>query len=195
MAASKKCTEVMIDLETLNTVSNSVILSIGAVKFNRDGYIEDEAYYSAIALDHHQMGVRSISGDTLKWWMKQGTETQAVFQDKGAKPAPDVMHEFLEWLGPNAGSMMYWSNGADFDIPMVRHMMDQVGVVCPWPFWNHRCFRTMKSEWPGSAVPKPAAPKIAHNALDDAYAQAKHLQAIFAAIKEGKIDGNTIWKR
>ncbi|NQW82286.1 MAG: 3'-5' exoribonuclease, partial [Polaromonas sp.] len=62
----------MVDLETLGTVADAVILSIGAVKFDLDSdAIDDDGFYASISIESNQETGRRIQEDTLIWWMGQ----------------------------------------------------------------------------------------------------------------------------
>ena len=175
-----KCKDVMVDLETLGTTADAVIMSIGAVKFNVEtDEIDDEGFYASISIDSNLDKGRRIDEETLIWWMGQSAQAQAVFRE----PKQDLaaaLDDLAAWFG-NDDKLTVWSNGADFDIPMLAHAYRQHDWLTPWKFWNARCFRT----WKGL----PAARKVnyekvgvAHNALSDAINQAKHAQAIYAAM-------------
>ena len=65
----------MVDLETLSTRSNALILTIGAVPFNNTGDVsvgEELYFYQRVSLDSYQ-DCFSFHMDykTLVWWMKQ----------------------------------------------------------------------------------------------------------------------------
>ena len=46
------CNAIMLDHETLGTTADSVIMSIGAVKFNLEtGEIEPEGFYASVSID------------------------------------------------------------------------------------------------------------------------------------------------
>ena len=83
-------------------------------------------------------------------------------------------------IGPCCDSLV-WSNGADFDVPMLAHAFSQVQMEMPWKFFNSRCFRTYKNLPGAKNVGVPFA-GTKHNALADAYHQAQTLQAIHAAL-------------
>lgn len=181
-APPPKIDSVMIDLETLGTQADAAILSIGAVKFVRNGdYIDDAAFYASIAFGSQPQ--RFISGDTLAWWMKQSDEARAAWSEPGKISLGSALGQMKEWLGKSDETLFY-SNGADFDIPMIEHALRTYGYSPLGNFWNHRCYRTMKSEYPSVQVPREGA----HNALMDAIYQAKHLQAIYRFKREGKLD-------
>ena len=73
---------VMIDLETLGTKADSVIISIGAVKFDLDSeQMDDNGFYASVSIDSNLERGRKIDEDTLLWWLQQSTDAQAVFHE------------------------------------------------------------------------------------------------------------------
>lgn len=172
--------QIMLDLETLGTTADAVIMSIGAVRFDLDSdEIEDEAFYASVSVDSNLQFKRRIQEDTLIWWLKQSSAAQRVFHE-GKQTLGSALDEFADWLGP--GQVQIWSNGADFDIPMMAHAYRQHSMDVPWEFWNSRCFRTYKNLPGAKNVKVDQSTGVAHNALVDAMHQAKHLQAIHAAL-------------
>lgn len=164
----------MIDLETLGTVADAVILSIGAVKFdlNSDS-MDDAAFYASISLDSNQEAGRKFSEDTVLWWLSQSEEARAVFHEP-KQSLGGALEDFCLWFGD---AKFIWSNGADFDIPMINHALRSFGMDAPWDFWNARCVRTYKN-LPGTKDIKVAANPLKHNALQDAITQVHLVQAI-----------------
>ena len=75
----------MIDLETLGTAADSVILSVGAVKFDlHSTAIDDHGFYGSISIDSNFDAGRRVSEDTLLWWLKQPAAAQAVLERVGS---------------------------------------------------------------------------------------------------------------
>jgi DNA polymerase III epsilon subunit-like protein len=170
--------DVMIDLETLGTSSDSVILSIGAVRFNSDGDEIGEKFYRRIDIDSClEYGLR-VSGRTLVWWLEQEYEARmAITRDEG-DPLAQVLDDLSHFIQPDD---CIWGNGAAFDNAILTYAFHKVGIKVPWKFWNDRCFRTMKAL--NRHVVRPPFEGVAHHALDDAISQAKHLQAILASLR------------
>jgi DNA polymerase III epsilon subunit-like protein len=162
---------IMLDLETLATTTDAAILSIGAVKFNMTGEISDEAFYTKVQL-HGQS--RYISQDTLAWWMNQGESAKTVLTSDGAIPIYDALHDLREFV--DRDDYLLWSNGADFDIPIINHALHALGNQPLVKHWCHRCFRTFKEEY--RMVQRPAFEGTQHNALMDARHQARWAIAI-----------------
>lgn len=173
--------DVMIDLETLDTAVTGAILSIGACRFNEDE-IDNDGFYRVIKIQSNIDEHRTISGNTLAWWMTQGEKAKAVFTAPDAVPLSQALDELREWLGSSiaAKNVRVYGNGANFDISILDHAYAAGGQTSPWEFYNVRCFRTLKSVPSARNVAKPEN-ALAHNALFDAIAQAQHLQALWKA--------------
>ncbi len=170
----------MLDLETLGTRADSVIMSIGAVKFNPDtDEIDNAGFYASISIDSNTAAGRHIGEDTLVWWMKQTTTAQMVFTEPKI-PLAIALDDFHSWV--DHPDYQVWSNGADFDIPMLSHAFETHGLPAPWKFYNGRCFRTIKN-LPFAKKAEKIDNAAKHNALSDAVAQAEQLQQYFKAMK------------
>ena len=171
---------IMIDNETLGTTADSVILSIGAVKFDlATGKIDDEGFYVSISVDSNMEMGRRISEDTLMWWLKQPAAAQQVFFEP-KETLRTALELLSDWIGTDDYEV--WSNGADFDIPMLAHAYTQHSIEVPWKFWNARCFRTWKNLPGARSVKLSDAVGIKHNALADAMSQAQALIEIHKAL-------------
>lgn len=168
--------DIMVDLETMATTADAAIISIGAVKFDLTGdAISDEGFYASISLQSNIDYGRMINEDTLKWWFKQGEEAQQVLHEP-KQGIDDAFEAFAKWV--DRPDYRIWSNGANFDEPILAHAFTQLRMPIPWKFWNVRCVRTFKN-LPGAkdvVVPRVG---VHHNALADALTQAALVQAIY----------------
>lgn len=158
---------VMVDLETLGNGSNAVITSIGAAKFNSFGVTDTFMEY----VDPESCAEAGLQMDvsTVLWWMKQSDAARSAFAQKGQHLAV-ALQGFAAWFPKDA---CLWGNGATFDNVILSNAYKAVGQKAPWPYWGDRCYRTVKNLFP--VVKAPAFAGVAHNALDDAVHQAKHL--------------------
>ena len=165
----------MIDLETLGTTADSVIMSIGAVKFDLEGdTVEDEGFYSSISIDSNLKAKRRVNESTMIWWLQQSAEAQKIFHEPKVH-LPAALTELSGWLKSN--DWIVWSKGANFDIPILEHAYKSIGMEPPWKFWNTRCVRTYMA-LPGAKGLQANTEGVKHNALSDAYEQAKTIQMI-----------------
>ena len=173
---------IMFDTETLGTVADACIMSIGAVKFDLDSdRMDDNGFYASISIDSNLELKRRVQEDTLIWWMNQGDAAKGVFNE-AKQTLRTALLELGEWIG--SGEYYVWSNGADFDLPMLAHAYTSLGLEVPWLFWNSRCFRTFKN-LPGAKNVKLPFEGVKHNALFDAVHQARTAQAITAKLFAG----------
>ena len=173
---------VMLDAETLGTTASAVIMSIGAVKFDLESdAISDDGFYASITIESNLDLGRRIQEDTLTWWLKQTPTAQRVFHEEKTN-LETALIDLADWIGKD--DMFVWSNGADFDLPMLSHAFSQIDAKTPWKFWNSRCFRTYKNLPGAKNVHVPLAGEK-HNALSDAYQQAQTAQAIHKALFTG----------
>jgi hypothetical protein len=181
--------EVMLDLETMGVHSDAPVVSIGAVKFDPRGTVgqlgdasDPEYKHFHVAVDLYSLeeaGFR-FSGQTLKWWLQQSDAARKALLGTEDNPPVHIataLSLFYQWFGDE--SLPTWGNGAGFDNVILRNAYERMGGACPFKFSHDRCFRTMKALFPD--VPF-ALPMVAHDAQQDAEAQAFHLQKLFNRI-------------
>lgn len=175
----------MIDLETLGVRPGATILSIGVVPFDVQGPApEAECLHLIISRgDSERLGFQE-DVDTVAWWDRQSWEAQETLRqaEEGGFLVPEALAQLTAYLrarlpidlkGRIAGGV--WGNGSDFDNVMLAAAYHRLGQALPWPFWQNRCFRTLKGL--GFAA-EPRRQGTHHNALDDALHQARWAVAI-----------------
>lgn len=170
-------THCMLDIETMGTGSYAAIVSIGAVKFdpNLDGFL-NHAFSQGVSLASSMKAGLRVDADTINWWLRQDRAAVDAATIQIAVDLDEALLGFAQWYGED-DSIPVWGNGAGFDNVILGNAYKAVGLDQPWSYKADRCFRTLRSLAP--AVPRPEH-GVAHNALDDAIAQAKWLQAIVA---------------
>jgi exodeoxyribonuclease VIII len=164
--------EIMLDLETMGTASNSAIIAIGAVEFNATGVLRE--FYKTVSLQDCVDHGLVMDPATVMWWLQQSTAAREQFAKPG-EPLVHTLEDFSEWVKEGEGVPAIWGNGADFDNVILGNAYLAINKPRPWSFWNNRCYRTVKSMFPHIPYVKPT---IAHHALHDARAQALHMIAI-----------------
>lgn len=164
---------IMADVESLGAKPGSVILSIGAVKFDRHK-VTEEFVINISPQSCIDAGLK-IDVDTVMWWLKQSDDARKTLTDGITFMFKDALTLFTDWLiGTNTfpPEIELWGNGANFDNVLLAAAYDACGLDRPWKFYNDRCYRTLKALH--SDVPM-ARSGTHHNALDDARSQALHL--------------------
>ncbi len=160
---------IMIDLETMSMSMRAAIVSIGAVAFTADGLLSSirNPFYRNVNLQSCLQAGLDVDGETVYWWLGQSEEARAALLPERLPISVALMH-LREWIPDDA---MIWSNGAAFDLPILRSAYDACGLTLPWSRKNEQCFRTLKGLTKGK-VDLPPDPGTKHNALDDATWQA-----------------------
>lgn len=174
----------MIDFETLGTDPDTCVISLGACFFNLETEKIGPTFYMAFEIDEQIKKGRSITGDTLKWWMSQSDAAKKVFNEK-AKSPKEILSTFSQWvLAQNTISKIKpWGNGSSFDISIIEDLFCMYDVKCPWLFYNVYDVRTFKRFVANNAkIDKSTG--INHNALDDAINQANYVIKHYKTYKE-----------
>ena len=159
--------KLMIDLETLGTKPNSAILSIGAVAFDNSG-IHDEFYVNVDLATSIQNGF-DVDPSTMYWWLSQDKNAGSVLS-KDKKPVMVALSMLESFLEKYKGCEV-WANSPSFDLVTLKNHHEKLNFVTNWDFWNERDFRTFLTLTNAERV----KPSVAHNALEDAKAQAQTL--------------------
>jgi len=162
----------MLDIETLGTNPDTIILTIGAQGFDPHSELFTEhTYYKRLDIDSQSN--RTVDDDTLAWWGKQSKDAQeeAMGDGKDRISIKDALEELGKLIWKHD---IIWCNGASFDFPILDNAFIQNDLAVPWQYWNTRDTRTVYSLVPG-------LPKLGnnHNALADCVNQIDLLQAAF----------------
>lgn len=155
----------MIDLETLGTGMQAPIIEIGAVYFDENAVGAE----FGIVVDFEsclKLGGRP-DGDTIRWWMQQ-SDSARINVTKPGTHIKTAMMEFLKFVMDQGKPDRVWSNGANFDCPLVDMWLRRLDLSAPWEFWRVRDTRTL-FETMGYRPPKR---QTAHQAVEDARVQA-----------------------
>lgn len=181
--------DAMLDIETLDTVKTSVVLSIGLVLFklspqNKINELFHSSFYTELDCEEQELIGRTKSESTMAFWKRQ---KPGLEQFKYAYPISDKitvnnkdcltrLHQILKKLPKNGG---LWAKGYDFDLEIISNLFGDYGLTTPWQFHQKRCYRTME-RWFKSRYPEFEFPKNTHlhHALEDARHQTVCLDII-----------------
>ncbi len=166
-------THAMIDIETLGTKPNAVILSVGAIKF--DPYSNSEPFdgkHWRLDVDAQTEKDREVNEDTLAWWAKQDPAIQEdAFGESGRTDCVQFMKELNAWL---TGCESVWCQGPQFDMVILENLFTQFDHHKGWAFWQIMDCRTLFNIMPED--PRKAIQQNLHSADEDAYYQAVCVQ-------------------
>jgi hypothetical protein len=170
----------MIDIETLATSPNSVILTVGAVKFDpKTTTVPHSDFYHRLNIDEQTALGRRIDDSTITWWSSQNANVQAeAFSDENRIGLQDFARELNRYM---VGVDKIWYHGANFDMVIIENLFDQLGVGRNWQFWQLRDSRTLFDVMP-SDPRKDFDQRNLHNSLEDSRVQARAVQRVFEYI-------------
>jgi hypothetical protein len=165
-------TEIMFDLETLDTKPSAVILSIGAATFEKDGTINDR-FYRVLEMQEQLDRGRTVSQSTLLWWLRQDINAR----DEAFAPVrcmvPQAIHDFNDFVSRYADPSItkFWCNGPSFDGVLWEDLCrtyTHVKASVPWRYNQLRDQRTLvdaaRFSYDGFA---PDIAGVAHNPVYD----------------------------
>jgi hypothetical protein len=168
--------DVMLDLETLSTRPESVIVTIGAVKFDPWGEDVDtvNGLYYRVNVDEQLALDRHVLESTIEWW---GTQPEDVREEALGESNRVSLDEMTRGLNKFlVGVENIWCQGPAFDIVILENLYRQLAKPTPWQFWQIRDSRTLFGV---HGDPREKDRKAAHNALMDCYYQAIGVQHIY----------------
>jgi|TARA_R110000803_G_scaffold42597_5_gene91294 hypothetical protein len=170
-------THAMIDIETLGTEPDAVVLSVGAVKF--DPYNSIEPHTKQLwrpTVDAQTEGGRSVLESTLEWWAKQPQHIQdEAFSDEGRIPLIEFASQLNKYL---VGVDKIWCQGPQFDMVILENLYKQFDQHRGWAFWQIMDCRTVFNMMPKD--PRKAIQQNLHSADADAYYQALCVQQSYS---------------
>lgn len=174
----------MVDLETLGTSVDAVVISISAVQFNPlsgktlssfEGFIDYESVKDLL----------TVSSSTLSWWMSQTARFTLMRKYLLKKePLHITMEKFYTWLNSIEGDPILWGNGATFDLGKLDtlHNLIYRGSLKPWKYSHERDVRTLvelhkslKYSMPFNGIP--------HDGLDDCKHQIKYISSVLNSLE------------
>lgn len=172
-----------IDIETLGTLVDSQILSIGAAMFNLKTGKIFSTLYIPIKIDMNKH-INATLG-TITFWTKQAVDNpkalKGLFNNKSTNAVGmlGALCDLQTFCKINKPSTV-WANSPKFDTSMLEYQFQQHDVKVPWSFNADRCMRTLRQfagplniEFEG----------VEHNALSDAIWQAKYISAACNKLK------------
>ena len=163
--------EIMVDLETMDVGPNAAIIQIGAIAFHDNVMLQK--FFLNVDLQSAMDTGGTVSGSTIKWWIEQSEKARKSLSGE-AYDLRYALINFAKWLATYDVKAV-WSNGANFDVVILRSAYERLGLTCPWPFWKDRCFRTMRDSFDRISDIEYPEDLIPHKADDDAVRQTIYL--------------------
>lgn len=172
----------MIDIETLSTNPNSLILTIGAIKFSRNKDIKClkdlDTFYVRINQNSCEKLNMDINKDTLDWWNLQSEESKyEAFINKDRIDLKDALSSLSKFL---KNTKYIWAHSPSFDCVILENAYKLCNLEIPWKFYNLRDTRTL---YDLGKVSLKNIENNKHHSLHDSYNQILTLKEAFKNLK------------
>lgn len=141
--------DLMIDLETYGVKAGCVILSIGAVAFDRSTGEAGAKFYKAINLNQSLLAGFHQEEKTVDWWKRQSVDAYLLSHSGKDSPAL-VLKSFSRWITDHFGnqSPYVWGNSARFDMGILSAAYEICKLDYPIDPFMERDYRTLTSLMP-----------------------------------------------
>lgn len=179
---------VQVDIETKGTNKDSFVLSIGAVGFDDDGFLNTyektrpEVFYGQVPWNDITQLERVVDPGTLDWWTQQGPalqclqspdERQRQWCYPGLQEALESFNTFVTEQKTQGGRII--CKGVDFDVAILSQAMAFFGITPAWKYnhtrcmrgWLDACYAVGLSQYLANGI-AGGNPGIKHHAADDA---------------------------
>ena len=162
--------DLMIDIETLGTSREALVLQIGWCTFDTSTHqIADK---TRLNLYGTEQAHRKIDFATAKWWMEQDRVIANEVFNKPDTTLEDAKDQLKQIARISEG---VWANPPGFDLAILQSLFGE----SPWSYRKERCFRTVRNLHDPNGKMKPPVNLAKHDALADAVWQASYLLNIF----------------
>lgn len=161
----KRKVDLMIDVESLGTDADSVVLSIGILVFSRDTFSIIETFYLEFNTIDQILRGRRVSSSTQDWWLRQDKEELERLLTSKNTVDMQTLIELIKDLKSAYKIEKVWSRGCmDFHI---------VQDICNNPFYYNQSADVRTLDIFGVKVPTPP-----HNALEDCKIQLEYIKEV-----------------
>lgn len=169
--------DIMIDIETLGVRSSAMILQIGACYFDRNTGEIGDTFLVNIKTPKH-LGF-TVDIDTIAWWFQQSNEAResVLGNQVHIENAIRDLYDFCDRDDTNI-----WCH-ATFDMPIILHAFEVVGLKFPIHFRRMRDIRTLMDI--ADHKSEKVREGVHHNGLDDAKFQVAYVVEALNKIKNG----------
>lgn len=180
--------DVMVDIEALSRKQHAVVLTIGAVRFDRHGELMSDPFHLRLPAQEQIDAGGHVEFDTVRWWMEQSENArQSAFYGPMANSLAEGLNKFSRYLKRiSIEQIRLWSNGPSFDSAILQNAYARAGL--PWPLRydaDRDCRTLFEMAHPQGDTPFTDM-GVAHNALDDAKRQAAAVQACMRRLGQGE---------
>ena len=180
---------VSIDLETLDTKSSAVVLSIGASAVGEE---MDTGFYTTLKIPNQIERGRTTSPETKEFWGRLYATDRNVYVDTFSErlPPSEAIEAFCQYIVDvermTKKPAFLWAKGSDFDFPILKSLFEtyQKNLDDVVHFRNRSCLRGLQLLYPEFVAKIGKQRYGVHNAYTDAAFQGALLFEIINKQKE-----------
>lgn len=180
-------TEVVLDIETMGTAHDAVVVSVGMVRIVWDTTLSAWAvpeegssysFYTVLNATTQLQSHRSVETATMNWWKDRRSGASDVLQQSllcmnNLHGQCESIHRFVREIH----NTRLWGNGPNFDNKMLNHLLGSIGITEPCHFRNDRDIRTARDILSSDDMEAIPTNPLPHHALYDARQEARMLIA------------------
>ncbi len=138
--------QLMLDIETMGTDNNAMIVSISAVQFNIETGNTAAEFEVGIDWKEQIDNGAKVDVETFKWWLKQEKDAQNSLFDIFQQSVHDALYLFNKWILDNFKDVKkvdLYGNGSTFDNVIVRNLYKRHNIEFVLPYWCDKDVRTL----------------------------------------------------
>ena len=169
---------IVVDIESLSTDRNAAIIDLGAtvVDFNGGQVSQFQTYIRSA--EQQDCGKFDIDPGTVDWHTKQDPGFIDLCESAGVS-FQEAATNFAAWIAAQSDyvELHFWSQGKDFDFPILENLFKAAGVQVPWTYSRVHCLRDLV--WLNPAARLKEKNPNPHKALSDAVHEANQLIAVY----------------
>lgn len=161
----------VLDTETLSLEPNAAVIDIAIVPVNSNWSFSEQIKPSSY--EGKAAGKFHLSPATLEFHKEKNPAFLNLCEQRGVSVETAAMgvFNFLEEVQQvEKKQVVLMCQGTDFDIPILKNLLYQAGLLIPWHYRNVRDLRSLQA-----LTPEVEYDKGGHTALDDARHSLVHL--------------------
>lgn len=165
------------DIETLSIDKRAAMVHIAVViAYGGGGHNEFSAYIKPSQYANTQF---EVDQDTWNWHEKEHPGYLAKCEAEGVSLA-EALQGMVDFMADYAAEfeLHMWSQGKDFDFPIIDWALSQTGLKAPWAYSRVHCLRDLV--WLNPAARLQGKQENKHDALADAHWESQQLRAVIA---------------
>ena len=172
---------IMLDIETLGTGVDSIIIQVAMVKFDWEGNIGKSLTIHFDSYEEYQLGLTKTK-ETIDWWNKTNPSLFKVLLTENLVSVKQGLNKISKFVGAKD---YIWCH-ATFDAPILANLYTKADIKIPWGFKKVKDIRTLVDLAQLDLSNYNWDAEKTHDALDDCRFQIKYCCDAFTRIRTNR---------